>query len=300
MLLGKQRIAKLTKSPIILLVTANRIISDLHKTPLLQGSRPKEGLGTMNKTLMIIIGVLGGVMVILLAVVFVLVLQNARSSDGDATVTAAVAIVPPESTLIMGEASPTPPAGQMPATFTPLPTVEATNTAVPVTPDPTETPLPTNTLPPPTATRTPVPVILPTNPPPPPADTPVPPPPPPDTRGLTATAFNIQSRSDFRVNQQVWFDFQIVNSTGGEVAYNRLGVLPKKDGQDRLDWFQQSYGGPNATMKPQGLSHEDNIKLPEAGNYTLRLAICFDGYESCNSGGGTWATLSPEIPITIN
>ena len=255
----------------------------------------------MNKTLTIIVGVLGGVMVILLAIVFVLVLQDVLSSDGDATPTAVVAIVPPESTAIMEVASPTLPAGQMPATFTPLPTIEATNTAVPVTPDPTETPQATNTLPPPTATRTPVPVVLPTNPPPPPpTNTPVPQPPPQDTRGLVATAFNIHSRSDFRVNQQVWFDFEIVNTTGGEVPYNRLGVMPRKDGQDRGDWFQQSYGGPNATIKPQGLVHEDNIKLPESGNYTLRLAICFDGWESCNSGGGTWATLSPEIPITIN
>jgi len=240
-------------------------------------------------------------MVLLLVVVLVLVLQDASGSENDATPTAVVAIVPPESTAIMEAPTLVPPAGQMPATFTPLPTVEATNTAVPVTPDPTETPLPTNTLPPPTATRTPVPVILPTNPPPPPADTPVPPPPPPDTRGLTATAFNIQcERSNLGVNQAIWFDFQIVNSTGGEVAYNRLGVMPRKDGQDRVDWFQQSYGGPNASMKPQGLTHEDHIKLPESGNYTLRLAICFDGLEGCNGGGGTWATLSPEIQVTIN
>lgn len=252
----------------------------------------------MNKTLTIIVAVLGGIMVILLAVVFVLVLQNVLGSDSEATPTAAVAVVPPESTIIM-DVTDSPPSGQMPATFTPLPTVEATNTAVPVTPDATETPLPTNTLPPPTATRTPVPVVLPTNPPPPPTNTPVPQPPPPDTRGLVGTSFNIQSRSDFRVNQQVWFDFEIVNTTGGEVPYYRLGAMPKKDGQDRLDWFQQSYGGPNATIKPNGLTHEDNIKLPESGNYTLRIAICFDGWETCNSGG-TWVSLSGEIPITIN
>ena len=92
----------------------------------------------------------------------------------------------------------------------------------------------------------------------------------------------------------------VVNSTGGEVAYNRLGVMPRKGGTDRLDWFQQSYGGPNASIKPSGLTHEDNIKLPEAGTYTLRLAICFDGWDPCNSGGGTWVTLSQEIPVTIN
>ena len=102
------------------------------------------------------------------------------------------------------------------------------------------------------------------------------------------------------VNGEIWFDFQIVNTTGGEVPYNRLGVLPRKDGQDRFDWFKQSWGGPNANIKTDGLSAEDWIKLPESGDYTLRLAICFDGWESCNSGGGTWATMSPELGVSIN
>jgi len=254
----------------------------------------------MNKTLTIIVGVLGGVMVLLLAVVFVLVLQNALGSENDATPTAVVAIVPPESTAIMDGGTLVPPAGQMPATFTPLPTVEATNTAVPVTPDPTETPLPTNTLPPPTATRTPVPVILPTNPPPPPADTPVPPPPPQDTRGLIANHFALQDRSDFRVNQAVWFEFSVVNTTGHPVAYDSLGAMPRKDGQDRVDWFQHSWGGNDDEIGPGGLTADDNIKLPESGNYTLRLVICFDGLDTCRSGAGTYLTLSNEIPFTIN
>jgi hypothetical protein len=115
-----------------------------------------------------------------------------------------------------------------------------------------------------------------------------------------ASHFGLQDRSKFGVNQQIWFEFTIVNTAGGDVPYNRLGVLPKKDGVDRFDWFQHSYGGPNAAIRPEGLSHEDNIKLPEAGGYTLRLAICFDSYDACNSGGGTWVTMSQEIPVTIN
>jgi hypothetical protein len=135
----------------------------------------------------------------------------------------------------------------------------------------------------------------------PPTDTPIPQPTAPTgARGLTATSFGLQGRSNYTVGGQIWFDFTIVNSTGGDVPYNRLGVLPRKGGTDRFDWFQQSYGGPNASIKPNGLTHEDNIKLPEAGNYTLRLAICFDGWEACNSGGGNWVTMSQEIPVTIN
>ena len=85
------------------------------------------------------------------------------------------------------------------------------------------------------------------------------------------------------VNGQIWFEFQIVNGTGGEVPYNMLGVMPKKDGGDRLDWFKMSYGGGSATIKPEGLTWEDNLKLPESGSYTLRLAICFDGFVSTES-----------------
>ena len=256
----------------------------------------------MNRTLTFVVAGLAIVMILLLAVVFILVLQDVLSpqADADPTLVPTAQALAPTATVL---AELPPPAIDVPPTFTPPPTSEATDTPEQVAPQPTNTPAPTNTLPPPTLTNTPVPVVLPTNtsaPPAPPTNTPVPEPPPQDTRGLVATSFNIQSRSDFRVNQQVWFDFELVNTTGGEVAYNRLGVMPRKDGADRLDWFQQSYGGPNATIKPQGLVHEDNIKLPEAGTYTLRLAICFDGWESCNSGGGNWATLSQEVPVTIN
>lgn len=252
----------------------------------------------MNKTLTYIVIGLGVIMIGLLAVVFYLVLRDALDTGGEPTPTQVVAAQLPDSTATF-----LPPVGiDVPPTNTPIPTVTAVDTRVINTPEPTETPSPTNTLPPPTATNTPVPIVLPTNTSPPATATvtPVPQPPPQDTRGLTATSFNLQDRSDYRVNQQVWFDFTIVNSTGGDVPYYRLGVMPRKGGQDRADWFQQSYGGPNASIKPAGLSHEDNIKLPEAGNYTLRLAICFDGWDACNSSGATWVSLSQEIPVTIN
>lgn len=73
----------------------------------------------------------------------------------------------------------------------------------------------------------------------------------------------------------------------------------KKDGVDRPDWYQHSWGGKNDVISPNGLSHEDNIRLPEAGNYTLRLVMCFEGYNACINGG-PWVTMSQEIPVTIN
>lgn len=255
----------------------------------------------MNRTLTIVVAVLGGIMILLLAVVFVILLQDVLGGSENATPTiASTAQVELTSTP---EEEELPPVAGVPETFTPLPTSTPTDTPLATTPAPTDTPAPTSTLPPSTPTSTPVPVIIPTNtaPPPPPAtNTPPPAPPPQDTRGLVATNFGLQPRSDYRVNQQLWFEFSIVNTTGGEVPYFRLGVMPRKGGADRPQWFQQSYGGPNASIKPQGLNHEDNIKLPESGTYTLRLAICFDSWEACNSGGANWVTMSEEIPVNIS
>ena len=187
--------------------------------------------------------------------------------------------------------------------------VQSTNTAVPPTdtPEPTATPESTNTPEateiPPTNTPAPIPPTNPPPPPPPPTNTPEPPPPPPPPQkganGLVASHFAVQDRSDYSAGGRVWFEFTVTNATGSEVPYNVLGVMPKKDGADRLDWFQHTYGGPNSKMNPGGLTWEDNIKMPEAGNYTLRLAICFDGVDNCLAGGGTFHTMSDEIPVQI-
>ncbi len=180
-----------------------------------------------------------------------------------------------------------------------------TNTPPPVTdtPEPTATLVPTAVPP----TSTPVP-IQPTSPPPPPPPPtavpptePPPPPPPPaiGANGLVASHFAILDNSKFKVNQQVWFEFVIANQTGNDVSYNSLGVMPKKDGVDRPEWYQQSYSGRNSTIGPGGFEWKDNIKLPETGDYTLRLVICFDGFEPCTTRQGPYHSLSSEIPITI-
>lgn len=178
--------------------------------------------------------------------------------------------------------------GDAPALPTAIPTVAPT--VAPPTATPTQTPVPTAV--PPTA----VPVVVqPTAVP--PTATAVPPTPVPQlgANGITATHFAIQDRASLTPGGKVWFEFNVVNSSGGDVVYDTLGVMPKKDGVDRPEWYQNSYGG---TMTPDGLNWEDHIKLPETGDYTLRLVICFDG-SACRENKGTWHTLSPEIPVAI-
>lgn len=186
------------------------------------------------------------------------------------------------------------PAGDPAAPPTPTAVPTVAPTAAPPTEIPTEAPTAAPTAIPPTAR----PVVQPTAVPPTATAVPPPPTPQPGVNGLIASNFAIQARADLVVNGKVWFEFTVANSTGGEVPFDALGVMPKKDGGDRPDWYQHSYGGNNDVIPSGGLSWEDHIDLPEAGNYTLRLVICFDG-PACKAQTGTWHTLSQEIPITI-
>lgn len=186
-------------------------------------------------------------------------------------------------------------------TNTPAPTPIPTDTpAATDTPEATSTPEPTATNPPPPLQPAP-PVVLPTNTPPPtspPPPTEPPPPPAQDTRGVLGQSFSIEGGTAFGVNQMIWFNFVVANTTGAPIPFGALGVMPRKDGVDRPDMFQASWS--NEVLTAGGLDWRDHIEIGEPGNYTLRLAICFDAdLSACKAGGGTWATLSNEIPVNI-
>jgi len=191
-----------------------------------------------------------------------------------------------------------------PATLSPPIVTVLTNTPIPVTdtPAPTDTPEPTPV--PPTGTPLPIPPtnppapIPPTATPVPPTEPPPPPPPPIGANGLVASSFTVENTSA-GTNQPVWFEFTIDNQTGGEVSYNALGVMPRKDGVDRPEWYQQSFGGGNSTIDAGGFTWKDRIKLPETGEYGLRLVMCFDGFNTCLEHQGTWHTMSGEIQVSI-
>lgn len=190
-----------------------------------------------------------------------------------------------------------------PPTLSPPIVAVHTNTPVPATdtPAPTDTPVPTAV--PPTNTPVPIPPTSPPPPPPtavpaPPTEPPPPPPPPIGANGLVASSFVVENPSA-GTNESVWFEFTLDNQTGSEVSYNLLGVMPRKDGVDRPEWYQQSYGGRNSTIDAGGFTWKDNIKLPETGDYGLRLVMCFDGFETCSQGTGTWHSMSGEVPVSI-
>lgn len=240
------------------------------------------------------------VLIVLLVVVAGFIYRDfIADSDGDEMVEATATVESiAEVTAVVPTATPVSNVVVEIATLTPIPTAVFTATPVPTdTPVPTETPLPT-------ATNTPAPVIIyPTATPVPPTATPVPPPTGPQPsvpNGIRATHYALQDRSNISVNGKIWFEFVIVNEAGYEVPYSALGTMPRKDGVDRLEWYQNSWGGNDDVMPLSGRRWEDNIKIPEAGDYTLRLVICFESKDVCRSGNGTFHTLSQEIPVTLN
>jgi hypothetical protein len=214
----------------------------------------------------------------------------------------AVAQLPP-ATDAAETLTPTPPTVPTTAVVllpsaTPPPTVTPTNT-----PEVTNTPVATETPTPPPATNTAVPVVIP------PTQTPtataVPPtatpagPQPGTVNGISATHFALRNDAQLWVGGDIWFEFRVANASGGNVPYGALGVMPRRNGADLPQWFQRSWGGNNDSLPTGGLTWDDRIRIPESGSYTLRLMICFESGAACMSGGGTFHTLSQEIPVNL-
>lgn len=252
----------------------------------------------MNNTTLrnVLIGVFG-VLVILVIVAVVLVLQDDTATAVEPTA-AAVAELPTDAPPTAVPASPTvlPPAViEILPTHTPLPT--NTPTAIP-----TETALPTNTATAVPPTNVPLPTAVPaTATPVPPTNTPVPSgPQPTNANGLVGQSFSLQpGRSSLTPGGQIWYEWRVGNTSGAGVPYSTIGVMPRRNGQDIVAWYQNNWGGNNDVMPPEGLSWPSWMAIPEAGDYTIRLVVCFDGFQNCLNGGGTFYTLSQEIPISI-
>lgn len=255
-----------------------------------------------KQTKTLLVGAAALAFVLLLTGVFLVVQGMTRPVEPVAaapTPTAEIA-QPTATAVILAEPTATslPTAVILLPSATPPPTV--TPTEMPIV---TDTPVPTDT-PPPTATNVPPPVVIvPTNTPvpPPPTNTPGPPPgPQPGTvNGISAAHFALQPRAQLSVNGDIWFEFRVTNASGGNVPYGALGVMPRRNGVDMLQWFQRSWGGNDDFLGSSGLSWDDRIRIPEAGSYTLRLMICFESGPACMSGGGTFHTLSQEIPVNL-
>ena len=241
-----------------------------------------------------------GILVVLLIVAAVILLTDGDETavSSDPTAVAEVTDIPATETAVPVSPTVLPPAVvQILPTNTPLPSPTATETPIP-----TETALPTSTATAVPPTNVPLPTAVPaTSTSVPPTNTPVPSgPQPTNANGLVGQSFVLQDwRTSLSPGGQIWYEWRIGNTTGGGVAYSTIGVMPRRNGVDIVDWYQNNWGGNNDVMPPEGLSWPSWMSIPEAGDYTLRLVVCFDGFQNCLNGGGTFYTLSQEIPISI-
>jgi hypothetical protein len=246
------------------------------------------------------------VLILLLAITAIIIASDTFGGDSSAdTTTDEVAAVATATSVADESVDSSDESAVIAATATELPIPDVvdfpTNTPAP-TAVPTDTPVPTNT-PEPTAIPTNPPPTNPPPPPPPPTSTPLPPtvpPPPPgpsSVNGLIGSGFGLQPRSVFAVNQLIWFEFSVSNNSGGNVPFGSLGAMVRRDGADVQ--YKNSWGGNMDSVPPGGLSADDNLSIGTSGNYTIRLVICFDDHNTCVNGGGTFHTLSQEIPFSI-
>ncbi|MCC7360449.1 MAG: SH3 domain-containing protein [Anaerolineales bacterium] len=144
-----------------------------------------------------------------------------------------------------------------------------------------DAPPPAATSAPPTATNPPAA----TNPPPPSAT------PQLGARGIVANSFSVENASA-AVGQDVWFNFEVKNTSSAAVAYGVLAAHTDA-GVTAQSWTNESLD-PGET-----LTWRDHINFPAAGTYQLYLGICFGDKNACLSGGAGWDRLSNNITITI-
>jgi hypothetical protein len=132
---------------------------------------------------------------------------------------------------------------------------------------PTETPGPTSTAPP---TNTPV--VL-------------------SSRGIVATHFHVEN-PNAQVNDQVWFNFNVVNQSGSDVSYSVLAAHTDV-GPTAQSWTNEVLG---AGLQ---LNWRDHIRFSQAGTYQLYLGICYGGKDACLAGNAPWDRLSHYVTVTI-
>jgi hypothetical protein len=201
--------------------------------------------------------------------------------DLEASVQAAVAATQAAHATTGATASATQTA-QPTVTATPLPT--ATRTPAP-TPEPSDTPTQTPTLtPPPTATPSPAPSEAPeptaTLTPVPPTETAYPTQPPQDARGLVVNGYWVEGApGPFAVGQDIWFGFDITNSSGNTLDYDALGAWVEGTGQFQKSWSFSS-------LPPEEhIRWRDHISIAEVGTHSLWLAIHFSDGQAALLGG---------------
>lgn len=123
------------------------------------------------------------------------------------------------------------------------------------------------------------------------------------TRGIQGEGFFVEKLS-VKVGEELWFDFQVHNTTEGLVAYRILTAVAL-EGPSAASWTNQDLhpksnpdGSPNGESR---LGARDHIQFATPGTYRLYLGIGHDGEkpEDYRSGKLPWEPLSSAVVVTV-
>jgi len=114
------------------------------------------------------------------------------------------------------------------------------------------------------------------------------------SRGVRGDSFSVRNTS-VGVNDDIWFDFKVTNTTNQPQAYKGLGAVALNR-QGKPSWGDATLGA------NQVLEWTDHINISTAGTYTIHLGICWEGTRAgCEQSGstGTWTLLSPGYTVVV-
>ncbi len=112
-----------------------------------------------------------------------------------------------------------------------------------------------------------------------------------NSRGIQGNSFSVENTS-VSVNAEVWFDFQVTNTSATSVYYTALAA--------HTDVGYSAWSWTNQSLDPgQTLSWRDHMHFPYAGTYQLYLGICYGSdVNACKSQ--SWDRLSPSVSVYVH
>jgi hypothetical protein len=107
--------------------------------------------------------------------------------------------------------------------------------------------------------------------------------------GIQTLDFHMEATSG-AVNQSMWFDFSVVNTTGSAITYGILAAHTDQ-GFTADSWHDPLQPGKTLTWR-------DHIDFNTAGVYQVYLGICYSTHDNCKASA-PWTRLSNSITVTI-
>jgi uncharacterized protein YraI len=100
----------------------------------------------------------------------------------------------------------------------------------------------------------------------------------------------VMEKTTGAVNESMWFDFSVVNTTGSAITYGILAAHTDQ-GTTADSWHDPLLPGKQVDWR-------DHINFGTAGTYQVYLGICYSNHDDCK-GSAPWTRLSNLVAVTI-